>query len=123
MMPDEFIELEEEEHTSQLTFPTLKRIIYLLRPHWRWMMGFLILISLTAGSDALFTYLNKYMLDEGIMKKSIPTLLRYASYYGCLQLVQAGMVFGFIYLAGILLFSTICRTCLFHTTVKTRWDG
>jgi ATP-binding cassette subfamily B protein len=101
-MPDEFIELEEEEHTSQLTFPTLKRIIYLLRPHWRWMVGFLILISLTAGSDALFTYLNKYMLDEGIMKKSIPTLLRYASYYGCLLLVQAGMVFGFIYLAGIL---------------------
>ncbi len=101
-MPDEVIELEEEEHTSQLTAPTLKRIIGLLRPHWRWMVGFLLLIGLTGGSDALFTYINKYMIDEGIMKRSIPTLLHYASLYGALQLIQAAMVFGFIYLAGIL---------------------
>jgi ATP-binding cassette subfamily B protein len=101
-MPDELVELEEEEHTSQLTAPTLKRIIGLLRPHWRWMVGFLMLIGLTAGSDALFTYINKYMIDEGIMKRSIPTLLHYASLYGGLQLIQAAMVFGFIYLAGIL---------------------
>ena len=101
-MPDELIELEEEEHTSQLTTPTLKRIIGLLRPHWRWMVGFLLLIGLTAGSDALFTYINKYMIDEGIMKRSIPTLLHYAYLYGGLQLIQALMVFGFIFLAGIL---------------------
>ncbi|MCX6037027.1 MAG: ABC transporter ATP-binding protein [Chloroflexi bacterium] len=101
-MPEEVIELEEEEHTSQLTAPTLKRIIGLLRPHWRWMVGFLLLIGLTGGSDALFTYINKYMIDEGIMKRSIPTLLHYASLYGALQLIQAAMVFGFIYLAGIL---------------------
>lgn len=101
-MPDELIELEEEEHTSQLTAPTLKRIIGLLRPHRLWMVGFLILIGLTAGSDALFTYINKYMIDEGIIKRSIPTLLHYASLYGGLQLIQAVMVFGFIYLAGIL---------------------
>ena len=101
-MPDELIELEEEEHTSQLTTPTLKRIIGLLRPHWRWMVGFLLLIGLTAGSDALFTYINKYMIDEGIMRRSIPTLLHYAYLYGGLQLIQAAMVFGFIFLAGIL---------------------
>lgn len=101
-MPEEVIELEEEEHTSQLTAPTLKRIIGLLRPHWRWMVGFLLLIGLTGGSDALFTYINKYMIDEGIMKRSIPTLLHYASLYGALQLIQAAMVLGFIYLAGIL---------------------
>ncbi len=101
-MPEEVIELEEEEHTSQLTAPTLKRIIALLRPHWRWMVGFLLLIGLTGGSDALFTYINKYMIDEGIMKRSIPTLLHYAYLYGGLQLIQAAMVFGFIFLAGIL---------------------
>ncbi len=101
-MPEDIIELEEEEHTSQLTTPTLKRIIGLLRPHWRWFVGFLLLIGLTAGSDALFTYINKYMIDEGIAKGSIPTLIHYASLYGGLQLIQAAMVFGFIYLAGIL---------------------
>ena len=34
-MSDELIELEEEEHTSQLTAPVLKRIVALLRPHWK----------------------------------------------------------------------------------------
>lgn len=101
-MPDELIELEEEEHTSQLTTPTLKRILGLLRPHWRWMVGFLFTIGLTAGLDALFTYINRAMIDQGIANKSIPTLMKYASYYGGLQLVQAALVFTFIYLAGVL---------------------
>ncbi|MBI4732414.1 MAG: ABC transporter ATP-binding protein [Chloroflexi bacterium] len=101
-MPDELIELEEEEHTSQLTTPTLKRILGLLKPHWRWMVGFLFTIGLTAGLDALFTYINRAMIDQGIATKSIPTLVKYASYYGGLQLVQAALVFTFIYLAGVL---------------------
>jgi ATP-binding cassette subfamily B protein len=101
-MPEELIEIEEEEHTSQLTTPTFRRILGLLQPHWQWMLGFLLLIGLTAGTDAIFTYLNKFMIDEGIMKKSIPTLLHFALLYGGLQLIQAGMVFGFIFLAGIL---------------------
>jgi len=101
-MPDELIELEEEEHTSQLTTPTLKSILGLVRPHWRWMVGFLVAIVFTASLDAVFTYINKDMIDHGIAQKSIPTLLRYASYYGGLQLVQAVLVFIFIYLVGIM---------------------
>ena len=101
-MPDELIELEEEEYTSQLTTPTFKRILGLVKPHWRWMAGFLVAIIVTASLDAMFTYINKDMIDQGIAQKSIPTLLRYASYYGGLQLVQAVSVFIFIYLVGIL---------------------
>jgi ATP-binding cassette, subfamily B, bacterial len=101
-MPDELIELEEEEHTSQLTTPTFKRIMGLVKPHWRWMAGFLVAIIFTASLDATFTYINKDMIDQGIAQKSIPTLLRYASYYGGLQLVQAVSVFIFIYLVGIM---------------------
>jgi ATP-binding cassette subfamily B protein len=101
-MPDEMIELEEEEYTSQLTTPTFKRIIGLIKPHWRWMLGFLVAIIFTASLDAVFTYINKDMIDQGIAQKSIPTLLRYAYYYGGLQLVQAVSVFIFIYLVGIL---------------------
>ncbi len=101
-MPDELIELEEEEYTSQLTTPTFERIIGLVRPHWRWMAGFLVAIIFTASLDAMFTYINKDIIDQGIAQKSIPTLLRYASYYGGLQLVQAVSVFIFIYLVGIL---------------------
>ncbi|MBN2387834.1 MAG: ABC transporter ATP-binding protein [Anaerolineales bacterium] len=101
-MSAELIELEEEEHTSQLTAPTFKRILGLLRPHWRWMVGFLFTIALTAGLDALFTYINRAIIDEGIASRSIPLLVRFATYYGGLQLVQAALVFGFIYLAGVL---------------------
>ncbi len=101
-MSDELIELEEEEHTSQLTTPTFRRILALLRPHWQWFTGFLIAIMLTAGIDAVFTYINKGMLDQGIVGHDTAILVRYASYYLALQLVQAGLVFTFIFLAGIL---------------------
>jgi ATP-binding cassette subfamily B protein len=101
-MSDELIELEEEEYTSQLTGPILRRILALVKPHWRWMAGFLVAICFTASLDAFFTYINKGIIDQGIATHSIPILLRYASYYGGLQLVQACSVFIFIYLVGIL---------------------
>ena len=101
-MPDDLIELEEEEHTSQLTSPTFKRILGLLKPHSRWTIGFLVAAAVTAGLDALFTYINRAMIDQGIANHSIPILLKYASYYGGLQLIQGAMVFCLIYLAGIL---------------------
>ncbi len=101
-MPDELIELEEEEHTSQFTGETFKRILGLVKPHWRWMVGFLIAVLFTAALDALFTYINRDMIDQGIAKKNLAALLKYASYYGGLQLIQAAMVFTFIYLVGIL---------------------
>ncbi len=102
MSDNELFELEEEDHTGRLTAPTLKRIAGLLRPHWHWVLGFLIAISATAALDALFTYINRAMIDQGIAGRSLPTLLRYAAYYGGLQVIQAATVFAVIYLAGIL---------------------
>jgi ATP-binding cassette subfamily B protein len=101
-MPDELIELEEEEYTSQLTTPTFTRILGLVKPHWRWMAGFLAAIILTAGLDALFTYINKLMIDQGIVAGKINVVLKYAAYYGGIQLVQGVLVLSFIYLVGIL---------------------
>ncbi len=101
-MSNELIELEEEEYTSQLTAPTLKRILGLVKPHSRWMAGFLIAIILAAILDAVFTYINKEIIDQGIATRSIPTLMKYAAVYGVLQMVQAVLVFTFIYLVGIL---------------------
>ena len=49
-MSEELLELEEEEYTSQLTAPTFKRIMALIRPHWRWMAGFLTAIIFTVWS-------------------------------------------------------------------------
>src|SRR5919106_3185905 len=101
-MSDELIELEEEEHTSQLTAPVLKRIVTLLKPHWKWVVGFMLTILLTSVLDAYFTYLNKEIVDTGITLKDRSALIRIAWIYGSFQMLQAGFVFTFIYLAGVL---------------------
>ncbi len=101
-MSDELIELEEEEYTSQLTAPVLRRIIGLLKPHWKWVLGFMLTIAFTSASDAYFTYLNKQFIDQGIMLKDSARILQLATIYSGLIVVQAGTVFTFIYLAGVL---------------------
>jgi ATP-binding cassette subfamily B protein len=96
------IELEEEEYSSQITGKTLLRIIGLLKPHSRRVIGFWITIALTSGLDAYFTFLNKQIVDQGIIAKSREALVHYGTIYGSLILVQAGLVLTFIYLAGVL---------------------
>jgi len=101
-MSQEIIELDEEEYTSPLTAPIFNRILGLLKPHWKWLVGFLITIMLTSILDAYFTYLNKQIVDTGIVLKNKPVLMHIALIYGSFQLLQAGFVFTFIYLAGVL---------------------
>ena len=101
-MSNEFIELEEEEFTSNLTAPVLKRILSLLMPHKNWVVGFLITIALTSAGDAYFTYLNKQIVDTGIELGNPSAVYHIATIYGSLIFLQAGTVFTFIYLAGVL---------------------
>ena len=101
-MSEELIELEEEEYTSQLTTPVLRRITGLMRPHWRWVLGFFLTIALTSSSDAYFTYINKQIVDQGINLKNPAALTHLAVIYGSLILFQAITVFTFVYLAGVL---------------------
>ena len=101
-MSDDMIEIEEEEHTSALTAPIFNRILGLLRPHWQWVIGFIITIAFTSVLDSMFTYINKSIIDEAIVGKNISALWRLATMYGLFQVIQSGMVFTFIYLAGVL---------------------
>lgn len=98
----EKIELEEEEHTSELTLPVLKRILGLLIPHKWWAIGFFVAIAITAGLDGLFTFINKNIIDQGIAAKNVPRMLELAGIYGGFIIVQSIMVFSFVYLAGVL---------------------
>ncbi len=102
MSDTDLLELEEEEYTSQLTAPVLKRIIGLLKPHWKWVLGFLLTIALTSGLDAYFTYLNKQFIDQGILLKDTARVMYLAKIYGGFIIIQAAAVFTFIYLAGVL---------------------
>ncbi|MFN8398800.1 MAG: ABC transporter ATP-binding protein [Anaerolineales bacterium] len=101
-MSDELLELEEEEHTSQITFPVFKRIMGIIKPHWRWVLGFLITIGLVSSLDAYFTYLNKEIVDNGINLGDKAFLIKVSWIYGSLLLLQSVFVFTFIYLAGVL---------------------
>ena len=101
-MTEEMIEIEEEEYTSPLTAPVFRRIVGLLRPHWRWVVGFLLSIAVVSAQDSVFTYINKNMIDQGILQKNVGVLWRLAGLYAGIQVIQAFLVFAVIYLAGVL---------------------
>jgi len=98
----EEFEFEEEEFTTQFNGRTMLRILALAKPHWPWVVGFLIAVALVSTLDSYFTFLSKQMVDEGIVPGNREVLTRIVLTYGALIVVQAVGVLGFIYLAGIL---------------------
>ncbi|MEJ5199631.1 MAG: ABC transporter transmembrane domain-containing protein, partial [Anaerolineae bacterium] len=95
-------EFEEEEFTTQFNGGTLRRVLGLLRPHWKWVVGFLITIAITAFLDSVFTLLSKRMVDDALIPRNTTVLYQTVAMYGGLVIVQAVLVLGFIFLAGIL---------------------
>jgi ATP-binding cassette subfamily B protein len=95
-------EFEEEDFSTEFNGRTILRILGLAKPHWRWLVGFIILIALTSLFDSYFTYLGKQMIDLGILGEDRLVLRDIAVRYGLLIFVQAANIFGFIYLAGVL---------------------
>ncbi|MGD2156637.1 MAG: ABC transporter ATP-binding protein [Anaerolineales bacterium] len=96
------IEFEEQEFTTQFSGKTIRRILAQTKPHWHWVLGFLLTISLVSLLDSYFTFLSKRIIDEGIVTGNRDALLEIVRLYGMLIVAQAFFVFGFIYLAGIL---------------------
>lgn len=99
-MPADFY--EEEDFQGQFKGNVFKRILDLMRPHWPWVLGFLICVIIVSILDAYFTYLSKQIVDVGIVGKNIQALKRILINYGLLIIVQAAAVFGFVYLVGVL---------------------
>ena len=85
-MPD--TSFEEEEYTSQITMPVVRRILGLLRPYWPQTLAFLVAIGLTSWMDSYFTYINKGIIDQGIVRHDIHALYRLAVRYGIVQVAQ-----------------------------------
>lgn len=93
---------EEEEFTTQFNGRTILRILSLVRSRWMWIIGFILMIMLVSLLDSYFTFLSKRIIDEGIVAGDPVALRQIVTQYGSLILIQAGGVFGFIYLAGVL---------------------
>ena len=100
-MPEE-IGFEEEEFSTEFNGGTLLRILGLVRPHWRWVAGFIAAIAVVAFLEAYFTLLSKRIIDEGIIAGDRDQLIALMIQYGLLMIVMSVFVFIFIYLCGVL---------------------
>ncbi len=99
-MPADYF--EEEEFQTKFNGKTFLRILTLTKPHWNLLTGFLLTIIVVSGIDAYFTFLSKRIIDEGIVAKNTSVLISILMQYGVFILIQAMLVFLFIYLAGLL---------------------
>ncbi|MEP7356515.1 MAG: ABC transporter ATP-binding protein [Anaerolineales bacterium] len=99
MADDDF---DEEEFKTQFTGQTLRRIGGQVRPHWKVATGFLTAVALVSVVDAYFTYLQKQIVDDGILAHNSAALVAIVTRYGLMLLMQSVAVFTMIYLVGIL---------------------
>ena len=65
-------------------------------------LGFLTAILLTSALDAYFTFLSKRIIDEGITARNSEVLVNILIQYGILLVIQAFLVFSFIYMSAML---------------------
>lgn len=96
------IRFEEEEYSSKVNTNTLGRILLAVKPHWRWVAGFLFAVASVSTMEAYITYLGKRIVDEAIVPKDKDALVSLLTQYGGIVFLFAIAVFVFIYLAGIL---------------------
>jgi ATP-binding cassette subfamily B protein len=99
---EDYTEFQEEEFSTTFNGRTVLRILAQLKPHWLWVTGFLVMISLVSILDSYFTFLNKEIIDLGVASRDINTVVRLMIPYGGLLLLQSVGVFSFIYLTGVL---------------------
>jgi ATP-binding cassette, subfamily B, bacterial len=101
-MADDYIEFEEEDFSTQFNGRTVLRILAQARPHWYLMAGFLFFISAVSLNETYMTYLGKRIIDEGILANDQTALISILLLYAGLYIIQAIVVLGFIYTAGML---------------------
>ena len=93
---------EEEEFQSSFNGRTLLRILGQVKPHWKWVVGFLVAVTIVSFLNSFFTYLSKQIVDEGITPGNRDALINIVAVYAGLIVVQSIFVFAFIYLTGAL---------------------
>jgi len=92
----------EEEEFAEFKGKTLLRILEFVKPHWKWLLGFLLSVIVVSVQDSYFTYLSKRIVDEGILMADTQALLDIVLLYGSMLVVQAFAIFAFIFLVGVI---------------------
>ena len=96
------IEFEEEDFSTQFNGRTLLRILGTAKPHWRWLVGFLIAVTVISIIDSYTTFISKRIVDEAIVPRDKQALLDLVVLYGSLILISAAAIFSFTYLTSLL---------------------
>jgi ATP-binding cassette, subfamily B, bacterial len=98
----EDVGFEEEEFNTQFNGRTILRILSQVRPHWKWVAGFLIAIGIVSIQEAYFKIITKRIIDDGIIGNDKDVLYSSILEYAGLWATLVFFVFAFIYLCGIL---------------------
>ena len=98
-MSSDFQFEEEDFSGNRVNTNTLFRIIGAVRPHWRWVVGFLFCTGVVSVLEGFFTFLSKRIVDEAIIPRNPTALVQTLEVYGALAAIFAVMVFCFIFLA------------------------
>jgi ATP-binding cassette subfamily B protein len=93
---------EEEEFTSQFDSKIFRRILGLMRPYLKGMIGFIVCVMIVSFLDSYFTNLTRLIIDDGIIPGDKTVIIKLLVQYGSLIVIQAIFVFFFIYLVGIM---------------------
>jgi ATP-binding cassette subfamily B protein len=93
---------EEEDFNTGFSGQTVTRILHQVVPYWKMVVGFLLLVVLITFADSIFTYFGKQLVDDAILPGDTGALRSILTNYALLSIVSAAIVFGFIYITGVL---------------------
>ncbi len=91
---------EEEEFHSSLNGRTLLRILAQVKPHWKYVLGFILAVGVVSVLNSYFTFLSKRIVDEGITPGNRDVLMPIIAQYAGLLIIQSLAVFTFIFFTG-----------------------
>ncbi len=93
-------QFEEQEFTTKINRGTVLRILAQVKPYWRWVLGFMVSISIVSIIEASFNLLSMQIIDEGIIGGNREVLVSLFIQYGLRMMVLACLVYIFIILCG-----------------------
>lgn len=93
---------EEQEEQIPVSLQTLRRLLAQTKPHWRWVVGFMLAVGIVSVLDSVFAYLRKQIVDDAILGGNQAAFVQTLLLYGATILLQAIGVLTFIYLVGVL---------------------
>ncbi|MBK8021459.1 MAG: ABC transporter ATP-binding protein [Chloroflexi bacterium] len=93
---------QEEEFESKFNGRTFLRILEQVKPHWRWVAGFVFAVAVVSILNSVFTWLGMRIVDDSITPGNTSALRDIAVVYGGLIFIQSSSVAAFIFLTAIL---------------------